>query len=281
MISQMDIEELRPLVLEAINIRSHSSFQIVDLINSVEELARKKGLYPQVTQYKVVGASSTRYMPREDREKVRQIIWFLILEGVLVPGSDEYNASLPFLRVTDYGRKCLEAGQILPHDPEGYIEKLRQQVPGIDETIVIYVTEALQTFLRGNFLASAVMLGVASERAILLLIEAFMNSISNPEKRRKIQKKTEQTFSILKRFELFRKNIEPLKNVLRNRVADDLEIILDGIFNLIRITRNDAGHPTGKKIDRTQAFANLRLFIPYCKRIYELIDYFQKNPTEL
>jgi hypothetical protein len=280
-INQMDVEELRPLVLEAINIRSHSSFQIVDLINSVEELARKKGVYPQVTQYKVVGASFTRYMPGEDREKVRQIIWFLILEGVLVPGSDEFNASLPFLRVTDYGRKCLEAGEILPHDPEGYIEKLRQQVPGIDETIVIYVTEALQTFLRGNFLASAVMLGVASERAILLLIEAFMNSISNPEKRRKIQKKTEQTFSILKRFELFRKNIEPLKNVLRNRVADDLDIILDGIFNLIRITRNDAGHPTGKKIDRTQAFANLRLFIPYCKRIYELIDYFQKNPTEL
>jgi hypothetical protein len=277
----MDIEELRPLVLEAINIRSHSSFQIVDLINSVEELARKKGLYPQVTQYKVVGASSTRYMPGEDREKVRQIIWSLILEGVLVPGSDEYNASLPFLRVTDYGRKCLEAGQILPHDPEGYIEKLRQQVPEIDETIVIYVTEALQTFLRGNFLASAVMLGVASERAILLLIEAFINSISNLEKREKIQKKIEQTFSILKRFELFRKNIEPLKNVLRNRVADDLDIILDGIFNLIRITRNDAGHPTGKKIDRTQAFANLRLFIPYCKRIYELIDYFQKNPTEL
>jgi hypothetical protein len=277
----MDVEELRPLVLEAINKRSHSSFQILDLINSVEELARKRGLYPGVTPYRFRGSSSTRYMPVEDREKVRQIIWFLILEGVLVPGSDEFNASLPFLRVTDYGRKCLEAGEILPHDPEGYIEKLRQQVPGIDETIVIYVTEALQTFLRGNFLASAVMLGVASERAILLLIEAFMNSISNPEKRRKIQKKTEQTFSILKRFELFRKNIEPLKNVLRNRVADDLDIILDGIFNLIRITRNDAGHPTGKKIDRTQAFANLRLFIPYCKRIYELIDYFQKNPTEL
>ena len=39
-----------------------------------------------------------------------------------------------------------------------------------------------------------------------------------------------------------------------------------------------AGHPTGRKIDRRLAFSNLQLFIPYCKRVYDLIQYFNQAP---
>ncbi|MBI5226392.1 hypothetical protein HY994_04095, partial [Candidatus Micrarchaeota archaeon] len=61
---------------------------------------------------------------------------------------------------------------------------------------------------------------------------------------------------------------------LPKTLADDLETQFDGISNLIRTSRNDVGHPSGKKIDRMQAYANLRLFVPYCKRVYALIDFF-------
>ena len=63
-------------------------------------------------------------------------------------------------------------------------------------------------------------------------------------------------------------------------VADDLDIQLDGVFNLIRNTRNDAGHPTSTNIDRRLAYANLQLFIPYCSRIYNLIAYFNNNAIQ-
>lgn len=47
---------------------------------------------------------------------------------------------------------------------------------------------------------------------------------------------------------------------------------------MIRNYRNDAGHPTGNQLSKEHAFANLQVFIPYCKKVYELIEYFNNNP---
>lgn len=40
------------------------------------------------------------YIPREDREKVRQIVWEYILQGILTIGLNEVNPNFPFVRVT-------------------------------------------------------------------------------------------------------------------------------------------------------------------------------------
>jgi hypothetical protein len=62
---------------------------------------------------------------------------------------------------------------------------------------------------------------------------------------------------------------------VRDEVKDDLDTQLNGIQSLIRTFRNDSGHPSGKLVDREQAYVLLNLFIPYAKKVYQLIDHFE------
>jgi len=270
----VDYEELRPLVLEAL--KQTPETQVTNLLNTVENLVLSKGFYFGATPWGYLGQVTKHKMPQEDREKVREIIGEFVVEGILTWGINELYPGPPFLKVTKYGLDCLSAGEILPHDPDGYLKYLRNEIPTIDETILTYVTESLQTFLRGNLLASTVMLGGASEKAVLLLIESFTKAMSDPDEKRQFERGIERV-GILRKFQEFRKKLDSIKGELPRSFSDDLDIQLDGIFNLIRNCRNDVGHPTGRKIERRLAFANLQLFIPYCKRIYDLIEYFSQN----
>ncbi len=118
-----------------------------------------------------------------------------------------------------------------------------------------------------------------SEKAALLLIEAFGKAIQDANKRKKYEK--ENTRYISRRYEAFWKRLGPLAGTLPQELGEDLHTILDQVFDLIRRTRNDAGHPTGKTIDRDTIRANFILFPNYCVRVYGLMDYFAKNPANI
>jgi hypothetical protein len=54
-----------------------------------------------------------------------------------------------------------------------------------------------------------------------------------------------------------------------------------GITSVIRTLRDDSGRPTGKVIGREQRYVLLQLLVPYCKKMYELIDAFDgATPTD-
>jgi hypothetical protein len=142
--------------------------------------------------------------------------------------------------------------------------------------IKLYVNEALHTFLKGNMLASTVMLGGASEKAILLLIDSFSAAIKEPTERAEFDNEM-KTHMIGRKFEALRKRLERTKSMLPRELAYGLDLRLSGVFEVIRTCRNDVGHPTGRKVDRREAFTNLQLFRPFCKFVYELIEYFNKN----
>ena len=50
-----------------------------------------------------------------------------------------------------------------------------------------------------------------------------------------------------------------------------------GIYELIRRTRNDAGHPTGKQMERYETHALLLLFPTYCRTAHDLMDWLAVN----
>ena len=60
-------------------------------------------------------------------------------------------------------------------------------------------------------------------------------------------------------------------------LRQDLYSYLDGLFSLVRITRNDAGHPTGTAIPRNMLFAHLQAFPDYAKRMMTVTDHFISN----
>jgi hypothetical protein len=274
----MEYEALRPLALEVLKeqFRQKAILQIVEVISGVETLAVQRGLF-ESTRRPSPGVEVTLRLPAEDRERVRHILWDLVLEGVVFPGASETETQLNFLKLTPHGRQVLDRGGASPYDPEGYLIYLKREIPNVDPVILDYANEALQTFLKGNLLACSVMIGCASEKAVLLLIDEFIKAVSTA-RRASVQSSFDSRFSIIKKFEYLRAEFNPIKRQLGRDVADDLDIQLDGVFNLLRNARNDAGHPTGSKVDRNRAFANLQLFVPYCKLIYALLTYFQSNP---
>ena len=80
----------------------------------------------------------------------------------------------------------------------------------------------------------------------------------------------ENKINIVEKFDLVYEEITRKKKDLDSRLAESIEYNLTGIFNLIRLQRNESGHPTGMRPDKDQMFANLTMFIMYCKTLYEL-----------
>lgn len=272
----MEEEVLRALLFETL--RRNPRTQILSIIRVAEEIAREKDLFPDPSTAPHLNPRyyrEKRFNP-QDEMKLRELIWEFLFQGILTVGMDSANTDLPFVRVTDYGKKCIEEGQILPHDPDGYLKTLKEEVPDIDPIIIMYISEALQTFRRGCYLASIVMLGCAAEKTFLLLLEAMKNAISNQDSRSRFESKISGRM-INSKIEEFEKRLSSFKGDLSEDLRDNLDVLLNGIFTLIRMTRNEVGHPTGRVMKRNETFAQLQMFVPYCKRVYDLILWLKEH----
>ncbi|MCD6218085.1 hypothetical protein J7L05_09540 [bacterium] len=217
-----------------------------------------------------------------DKSTILQVLHDLYLDRIIVSGGFENSSPWGLdwsdgMRLTDFGKSISDIDEYDPYDAEDYRDRLISENPDIDENILLYLTES-QNCLRHNYLlAAAVMLGCAAEKAMLLLIDGFGQAISDPKKRSKYENKTSEKRFIKVKYDEFSKQFKPIIPSLPDELRDEIDIKLDQIFNMIRRTRNDAGHPTGKFIYRDTIISNMILFPIYCKRLYLLIDYFKTN----
>lgn len=216
---------------------------------------------------------------KEDNLHVLEIFHELYREGIIVSGSDRGTSTMgwPFYRVTEYGRQVLETADYVPYDPDGYLAQIQRDVPSIDPAIIRYLQEALGCFRAGHMLAAAVMTGCAAEKAMLLLIEVFGGALTDPTEQSKYNAVIEKHWMIGRKYKELWKRLRQKLDQLPSNLSDDLEVILDRVFDLIRATRNAAGHPIGKTVDRNTVRANFILFPTYCRRIFELIDWLQSE----
>ena len=143
---------------------------------------------------------------------------------------------------------------------------------------------ALWAIKKHLYLSAIVTMGCASERSILLLIEATLDYYNDQELREQFNKSDK----IKPKFELFKKIIEKrrlkreLAEIFRSDVikSDDLkrqfidfDNTLDQMFQIYRTNRNDAGHPSGIEFDQDITRAEAAMFRKYCRIIYNLISY--------
>ena len=203
-------------------------------------------------------------------EKITVVIWELIIEGLYTPGTGMQNPNLPYLRVTDYGRKCFEAGELTAHDPDDYLQKLKTVCTSIDDVTLLYTGESLDTFRKSNYLASTVMIGVAAESMLDRLVDAVHAALNTGQRKAKFEQDTKGKLAKRRHDEVLARLRTPA-SPLPTEIESVLTQHIDGIYDLIRRTRNDAGHPTGKRIGRDEAHALLLLFPTYCKTVHDLI----------
>ncbi|MFA6427833.1 MAG: hypothetical protein WCW16_05375 [Candidatus Magasanikbacteria bacterium] len=205
----------------------------------------------------------------------RETIQELINAGFLYPGNEsDFNSGYPWLTITEYGKEAFLKDDWLPYDPEGYIRELKDKIPTIDEITLAYVSESITAYNRHHLLSATITLGVASENLMLLLIDAYANWIRDESRKSSFQKKIADRF-ISTQYREFKKDFVNDVKILPKEFQADWETYLDGVFNFIRLNRNDAGHPTGRKFDIKVVYANLQVFSEYANFIFKLIQKFK------
>jgi hypothetical protein len=119
------------------------------------------------------------------------------------------------------------------------------------------------------------MLGVAAERAFLVMagIYAASSMAGAPAMTKELAKPRSNYFTL---WTEFRKRIEPVRPELPNGLADALT--LDAIADLIRLTRNEVGHPTGRKTDEDTARVHLTIAPVYLRKMQQLATHFAGMP---
>ena len=264
-------EELRKVALEILSGKEKVEYppnQYQHLLVGIAEVLAKMEHKQQETIRGSSGLSSN------DREIFLELFWDLFRQGIITLGCDDANREFPFFRLTGLGRKIIENQEpYFFHDVNSYETVIKQQLPEIKGSTLTYLKEAMQSFLSGCMLSSSVMIGVASEDAFLSLLE----EIENDKKWRNIYKNVFSQKTILQKFNKFKSILDQNVGSLPSTVKEDLDTNLSGILSIIRNFRNESGHPTGKIIGREQTYVLLNLFIPCCKKIYELIEYFKTD----
>lgn len=234
-------------------------------------------------QFDVTGEGYDRFVeyigkPHQGMNKLlflaQDVLWEFMIQGIIAPGMNVSNRNLPWFHVTEYGKKVIATGEFLPHDPTGYLERFHNEITNPDPTVEAYLSESLNCFRTGTFIASVVMLGVASERTFLLLCDSLFNAIANPTEKSKFQKILEYR-AIKPKMDWVSDKIQALQKKSPRALPDNVNTMLILIFDFIRYQRNDLGHPQENppKVTREDAYVNLRIFPNYFKVVGQVIGY--------
>ena len=146
------------------------------------------------------------------------------------------------------------------------------------QTSLFIFKESLLSFRAGAYLSSAVMTGVAAEKVLLLLRDEVHASFGNQTSKDRFDNATCGK-PIKQVYEETWKKLDPVHEALAKDLGkEDIKVEVSQIFDLIRKTRNDAGHPTGRQISRDEAYALLLLFPENCKVTYKTMTWLKSNP---
>lgn len=215
---------------------------------------------------------ATYPLDAQDLELLLELFWDLFRQGIISLGANDANRQFPFFHLTRLGHQLAQGQEAyFFHDVSSYEAAIRREVPAIDATTLVYLKEAMQAFRAGCMLSATVMLGVSTEHSFELLVDHLENH--------QVHKVTfAPVFAergLLRRFNKCRSIIDSQAKALPPAIKEDLDTHFAGILSVIRTYRNESGHPTGKIIDREQTFVLLQLFIPYCKKQYQLLEHFK------
>lgn len=273
---------LRPLVLEFLS--TNTSGQVHSVVEGIVQLAYQK---------KMVSINFVQNFAQHQRsilfDHVQMIMWQLLPQGVLVwglGGNMSNNDKYPFYRLTEHGQAVVAnaSKQPQPYDPDGFIKEFVRVVPLADAIILDYLTEAVRAFNAACYKSAAVMLGAASEKAILLLHETFEQRIVDPAEKKKFEKDS-SGISVARKFNALKERLDLMvdskKFKAHHEITETILHALPATSELIRRCRNDAGHPDIPTLtDPDTVFLNLRVFTEHARRIYGLLGHFHTNPAE-
>ena len=272
----LQTEQLRAFLLEYLKavVDRRDQLQYASCLSGVEHIAKER-----CPDHFAHGAG----FRDEDGARLKHVIWDLILERVLVPSTNHPRSSndgWPFLSITDHGRKVIAEQKPVPYDPDGYLARLRQTTGGLHGTVEAYLAEALTTFRTGCTMASAVMLGAASEMVFTELCEAIALGLADVNQQATFRDKTGQKKNMVDRV----RAVSDWLSQKKAQLPDDWKsaerhLLVQKVADLIRNRRNDTGHPQDPPVkpSHEEMYALLMIFPDYCEKLYSLKTWLLAN----
>ncbi|OHB63497.1 MAG: hypothetical protein A2Y77_15695 [Planctomycetes bacterium RBG_13_62_9] len=268
-------EEIRNAALDLLAGRDKGSYELNQyqhLLTGIAEVFQHREVQSGTQKGLVqpLGGRSVQ-LSAADRERFLEVFWGLFREGVITLGFNDSNREFPFFRITEFGRRILEHQQAyFFHDVGSYEKLITAEIPSIDAVTLLYLKEAMQSFRAGCTLSATVMLGVATEHTFLFLVDKIDQSKSHASTFASVS----QQRTILQKVNKFKNILDQESRNLPSGVKEDLDTNFAAILSAIRTFRNQSGHPTGKIVDREQVYVLLQLFVPYAKKMYQLMDHY-------
>lgn len=198
-----------------------------------------------------------------DANLLLEVFWGLVREGIICPGMNDSNLNLPFFRVTQWGRSYL-AGDSSSRFQDGasYVALLKRRVPNVDLQTLNYAGEAGSSLAAGCFLAAGLTLSFAVESALAHLMKSLEgNSLFTPMR---------EVSTPAKQLEMLLQIVQNNPQLVGSPASDDLETQLAATVAIIRRFRENSNRPNGQNIDREDCTQLLQLFVPCCRKIYQL-----------
>ena len=260
LIEESNADALRRLIDTALLTEQYTSLK--DLIQSIEEQGGLQGVWD--------GFVALDYLSRLARVGV-----------IATLGDDTGPANMPNFMVTEKGRAMLERRQESPHNESRYLHAVKARVAQPDAVVMAYLAEGVETWASGLYRSSAVMLGCACEKLILLLAETIAIGKIAP-----YSVNLSRTLSAVRPAHIstifgdVRGALSEmaLKKRLPDLLADGIDRRLSSIFDHARVLRNDAGHPTGKDMTAEETEAGLLLFPGFYEYVDQIIRHLKENP---
>ena len=201
--------------------------------SSVDNL--KRALFPEE---RFIQSSSDYY-------KLLEALTLLERRGLVVRDISSPQAHNPrsnyLVYLTSIGIKSeIDDTMILVVDnPEQTVRALEQKVGPLDPIVRQYYLESIRAYQEGLYISSVICLGAASERAIHWLAETIESYSEKYQE--EIEKRRHGNISRLT--EYLSNTVIPNTFVEDKDFARELKNLLDGLGNLYRENRNEAGHP--------------------------------------
>jgi len=204
-----------------------------------------------------------------------QAFWELVARRLIFIGGDR---SLSQCRVclTERGQRVANGEQFNPDDPMRYMERLLEVAPRTSDTTQQYLRESLKSYEQECFLASSVMLGGAAEETCLDVAASFVRWQGEPADKLKAILQNPRQFYVYK-LEQFEKRLTAARGSIPPDLSENLELNITTVLQLIRLTRNDAGHPTGRRIDQADCYQNLVVYANAHRKLHRLKEYFDEQ----
>lgn len=235
-------------------------------------------------------------IPRGVARLMRQRIWELYVQGVLAPGTkrnpEEDTAYPPKHQdtwvcldqamITPYGAQVLADSdeRIQVHDPDGYLAKFLEATPPPDPEMMRYLEECVAVFRGGHFLATIVLLGVASERLVEVLAGSLRHALGDPRGTNWFANTYSNKRDISARFKALSGKLmgEYGQELNREKLKDTLESVVTPTFHQIRCARNDIAHPRGREFTWNGVAGLLHNFVQHFIYVNRIIASLTNNP---